>query len=581
MAKKKTATRKRKTTTRRKKTEAVEQSTDAAERNAVEPDASKETAAPAKPHTSKTRKTTTKTKRKKTTKSTKKRTTAAASNKQLDLPADSTEPAVVETEAEQASARKITAKTKKRKSRKRGAAKAAKASAAASIKPISPTAEVEQSEDTIVIRFPSASTPTTDKKSRSAQEDETPRKPGDTTEQVVPNGTNLEPPIDWEETEAPQIDVLPLDEIPEPESEATPTDMTDVKVTDDQQPGRESKTEEAEPSSRRSRRRRRRKKKDPSAPTATETEPEKEPEAEPEPQRPEPADEDDQAAEPVADEKPTRRRRRRSRRGKGKGEAQEAEPTKAAEPAEEPAEGLKEMIINVVPREECRIAIMDEGKLQEIYLERASSENHVGNIYKGVITNVEPSIQAAFIDFGQGKNGFLHISDLHPEYFPDGSGNIENVGRKMPRRNRPPIQRCLRRGQQLLVQITKEGIGTKGPTLTTYLSIPGRFLVMMPGMRQLGVSRKIEDDESPPQAARHAKRIEPAGPRGLYRSYRGNGPHQARIAERPELPLAAMEIGRQTDQEPESPGGDLYGIRSGHSDDSRRLHLRHRPHHRR
>jgi ribonuclease E len=84
---------------------------------------------------------------------------------------------------------------------------------------------------------------------------------------------------------------------------------------------------------------------------------------------------------------------------------------------------------------------------------------------------------------------------LHPQYFPDGGGQTENVGRKMPRRSRPPIQRCLRRGQEMLVQVTKEGIGTKGPTLSTYLSIPGRFLVMMPGMRRLGVSRRIEDND--------------------------------------------------------------------------------------
>lgn len=155
----------------------------------------------------------------------------------------------------------------------------------------------------------------------------------------------------------------------------------------------------------------------------------------------------------------------------------------------------REMMINIVPREESRIAILESGKLEEIYLERASAENHVGNIYKGVVTNVEASIQAAFIDFGLGKNGFLHISDLHPQYFPSGERQTENVGRKMPRRARPPIQRCLRRGQEMLVQITKEGIGTKGPTLTTYLAIPGRFLVMMPGMRRLGVSRKIEDDD--------------------------------------------------------------------------------------
>lgn len=155
----------------------------------------------------------------------------------------------------------------------------------------------------------------------------------------------------------------------------------------------------------------------------------------------------------------------------------------------------REMIINIIPRDECRIAVLNEGKLEEIYIERASSENHVGNIYKGIVTNVEPSIQAAFIDFGMGKNGFLHISDLHPKYFPAGGRDTENVGRKMPRRHRPPIQRCLRRNQELLVQITKEGIGTKGPTLTTYLSIPGRFLVMMPGMSKVGVSRKIEDED--------------------------------------------------------------------------------------
>lgn len=160
-----------------------------------------------------------------------------------------------------------------------------------------------------------------------------------------------------------------------------------------------------------------------------------------------------------------------------------------------PTGARKEMIVNVVPGEECRIAILENGKLEEIYLERASAENHVGSIYKGVVTNVEPSIQAAFIDFGLGKNGFLHISDLHPQYFPNGDRHTENVGRKLPRRHRPPIQACLRRGQEVLVQITKEGIGTKGPTLTTYLSIPGRFLVMMPGMRQLGVSRKVEDEQ--------------------------------------------------------------------------------------
>jgi ribonuclease E len=156
----------------------------------------------------------------------------------------------------------------------------------------------------------------------------------------------------------------------------------------------------------------------------------------------------------------------------------------------------KEMLINVSEGEECRIALLDDGKLEELYMERTSSTSHVGNIYKGRVTNVEPSIQAAFVDFGLGRNGFLHISDLMPSYFGrKGEDLTEAVGRKMARRDRPPIQRCLRRGDDITVQIIKEGIGTKGPTLTTYLSIPGRILVMMPGMSRFGISRKIEDEE--------------------------------------------------------------------------------------
>jgi len=155
----------------------------------------------------------------------------------------------------------------------------------------------------------------------------------------------------------------------------------------------------------------------------------------------------------------------------------------------------KEMLINVSQGEECRIAVVEDGRLEELYMERTSSTSHVGNIYKGKVTNVEPSIQAAFIDFGLGRNGFLHISDLMPTYFGQGSSFQETVGRKLSRRDRPPIQRCLRRGDEIIVQIIKEGIGTKGPTLTTYLSIPGRILVMMPGMGKMGISRKIEDEE--------------------------------------------------------------------------------------
>ena len=194
----------------------------------------------------------------------------------------------------------------------------------------------------------------------------------------------------------------------------------------------------------------------------------------------------------------------------------------------------QEMLINVAQPEECRIAIVEDGSLEELYIERTSQDNYVGNIYKGVVVNLEPSIQAAFVDFGVGRNGFLHISDVEPQYFRQGGYDpdkpIEPAG---PRRRRgttanrptttsstkaatktrpgrrgrtgsapggrprfkPPIQEILRRGDEVLVQVIKEGIGTKGPTLSTYISIPGRYLVLMPALGRIGVSRKIEDDD--------------------------------------------------------------------------------------
>ena len=185
----------------------------------------------------------------------------------------------------------------------------------------------------------------------------------------------------------------------------------------------------------------------------------------------------------------------------------------------------KEMLINVSQPEECRIAIIEDGALEELYMERASQDNLVGNIYKGRIVNLEPSIQAAFVDFGVGRNGFLHISDVEPQYFRQGGytpppnsgggagrgdddeGDTEsgrNHDRSRPRqrgyrsggrpRVKPPIQEIFRRGDEVLVQVIKEGIGAKGPTLSTYVSIPGRYLVLMPALGRLGVSRKIEDE---------------------------------------------------------------------------------------
>ena len=154
----------------------------------------------------------------------------------------------------------------------------------------------------------------------------------------------------------------------------------------------------------------------------------------------------------------------------------------------------REMLINVSEGEECRVAIIENGSLEELYIERTSFVSHVGSIYKGKVVNVEAGIQAAFIDFGAEKNGFLHISDLHPRYFGK-KNNEETIGRRKALAQRPPIQQCLKKGQDVVVQVTKEGLNTKGPTLTTYISLPGKYLVLMPWMSKIGISQKIEEED--------------------------------------------------------------------------------------
>ena len=170
----------------------------------------------------------------------------------------------------------------------------------------------------------------------------------------------------------------------------------------------------------------------------------------------------------------------------------------------------REMLINYVPGEECRIALTVDGKLEEFYHERASTESHVSNIYQGVVTNVEPSIQAAFVDFGLERNGFLHVTDVHPKYFPGADKDeTEKIGKKTSRFERPPIEKCFKRGSKVMVQVLKEGIGTKGPTVTSYCSIPGRFLVMMPDMERHGVSRKTQDEDARKEMRDILKTLDP------------------------------------------------------------------------
>jgi len=171
----------------------------------------------------------------------------------------------------------------------------------------------------------------------------------------------------------------------------------------------------------------------------------------------------------------------------------------------------KEMLINAVEGEECRIAILEDGALEELYLERAGTERHVGNIYKGRVNNVEPSIQAAFVEIGMAKNGFLHASDVIPSAHPRRKPGADD--KEGGDAHRVPIQSIFKPGDEVLVQVTKEGIGTKGPSLTTALSIPGRYLVLMPGLTRLGVSRKIEDEATRRELRELLASLEP--PQGM------------------------------------------------------------------
>ena len=246
----------------------------------------------------------------------------------------------------------------------------------------------------------------------------------------------------------------------------------------------------------------------------------------------------------------------------------------------------KEMLINTSQSEEVRIAMVENNRLEELYIERASQDNYVGNIYKGKVVNLEPSIQAAFVDFGVGRNGFLHISDVEPSYYRqggydpadymnddddmppprNGNGGRGN-GRKDHGRNngrggngrrqrpasyrprvKPPIQDILQRGDEVLVQVIKEGIGTKGPTLSTYISIPGRYLVLMPALGRVGVSRKIEDLDERRKLREYLNELNPPKGVGFIVRTAGAGRSKKELSRDLGLSPSTLESHRATNQ---------------------------------
>ena len=160
------------------------------------------------------------------------------------------------------------------------------------------------------------------------------------------------------------------------------------------------------------------------------------------------------------------------------------------------AKAHKEIIINAESLE-TRVALQEEGRLEEFTIERTTEERLVGSIFKGKVRNLEDGLKAAFVDIGFEKNAFLHYWDIIPSF----DSNVEIVERaETRRRDRPRITqkdvpRLYPPGSEIIVQVTKGPIGTKGPRVTTNLTLPGRYLILLPNSDQSGISRKIEHPE--------------------------------------------------------------------------------------
>jgi len=249
------------------------------------------------------------------------------------------------------------------------------------------------------------------------------------------------------------------------------------------------------------------------------------------------------------------RRRRRGRRRRGEaadgptGAAVQADQDFDLERAPAPLRN-QQILVNATDPEEKRVAVIENGQIVDFQMTVRTETSVVNDIYRGRVVNLEPAIGAAFVDFGEGRNGFLHTSDVLSIY-GDPNWNLERLltaridpqewdsnssqpkmgdelehggnggepageaqeqprrrersreGRSFRARPRLPITDLLKKGQMVCVQVTKDAIGDKGPTLTTYISIPGRYLVLMPSMSRTGVSRKIEDEKE----RRRLKRI--------------------------------------------------------------------------
>jgi len=227
----------------------------------------------------------------------------------------------------------------------------------------------------------------------------------------------------------------------------------------------------------------------------------------------------EEEGEPQEDQAPAKSKRRprrggrkRSKREEGphKEEAEEAgqEEEEAADTVDEdddrPDEDRGEypekavtykLLINAEEPEECRIALLEDGRLESFHVTTVDREPTKNNIYKGRIVSIEANLQAAFVDIGTGRNGFLPFNEIHPEYFRQDVNERTRAIIAQQQWKKLKIEEVVQKGQEVLVQVVKEVTGNKGANMTTFLSLPGRCLVLMPGSDSAGISRKIVGEE--------------------------------------------------------------------------------------
>jgi ribonuclease G len=177
-----------------------------------------------------------------------------------------------------------------------------------------------------------------------------------------------------------------------------------------------------------------------------------------------------------------------------------------------------EILINS-RRYEARIALVEQGNLTEFHLQRPTEKGFTGNIYLGRVVRVLPGMQAAFVDIGLERTGFLYVDDVFipPAELPDthsdgnsaGNGSVDVATSADKRRPQYTIEELLREGQPLIVQVSKDPIGTKGARLTCQITLPGRNLVFIPYTEHIGISRKIEDEEKKEALRAMIERLRP------------------------------------------------------------------------